>query len=136
MIQTSSLFGGLFNDMAAITRSQSSLKLYTALATSMTPSFPPWCDDVWTVGLLSNGTPTQQVPWLSGHITALWPTNVNGYLTQDPKSRPDGTRGTSARRGLLLTKEDPTMARRQGHTDEQILAALWQAESGATVAEV
>jgi transposase-like protein len=28
------------------------------------------------------------------------------------------------------------MARRQGHTDEQILAALWQAESGATVAEV
>ena len=28
------------------------------------------------------------------------------------------------------------MARRRGHTDEQVLAALWQAESGATVAEV
>ena len=28
------------------------------------------------------------------------------------------------------------MARRRGHSNEQILAALWQAESGATVAEV
>jgi len=33
-------------------------------------------------------------------------------------------------------KEDPTMARRRGHTEEQILAALRQAESGTTVAEV
>jgi len=33
-------------------------------------------------------------------------------------------------------KEDPTMARQRGHTDEQILAALRQAESGTTVAEV
>ncbi len=28
------------------------------------------------------------------------------------------------------------MARRRGHTEEQILAALWQAESGTTAVEV
>jgi transposase-like protein len=33
-------------------------------------------------------------------------------------------------------KEDPTMARRRGQTEEQILAALRQAEGGATVVEV
>jgi putative transposase len=33
-------------------------------------------------------------------------------------------------------KEDPTMARRRGHTEEQILAALRDAEGGTTVAAV
>jgi putative transposase len=33
-------------------------------------------------------------------------------------------------------KEDPTMARRRGHTEEQILAAWRHAEGGTAVAEV
>jgi len=33
-------------------------------------------------------------------------------------------------------REDPTMARRRRHSDEQILAALRHAESGTPVAEV
>jgi len=37
---------------------------------------------------------------------------------------------------FLSPKEDPTLARRRGHTDEQILAALWLAEGGTTVVEV
>jgi putative transposase len=37
---------------------------------------------------------------------------------------------------FFTQKEDPTMARQRGHTEEQILAALRQAESGMTVAEV
>jgi putative transposase len=37
---------------------------------------------------------------------------------------------------FFTQKEDPTMARRQGHTEEQILAALRHAESGTTVTEV
>jgi putative transposase len=37
---------------------------------------------------------------------------------------------------FFTQKEDPTMARRRGHTEEQILAALRQAESGTTVAEI
>jgi len=37
---------------------------------------------------------------------------------------------------FLTQKEDPTMARRRGHTEEQILAALRQPESGTTVAAV
>jgi putative transposase len=37
---------------------------------------------------------------------------------------------------FFTQKEDPTMARRRGHTEEQILAALRQAEGGTTVAEI
>ena len=37
---------------------------------------------------------------------------------------------------FFTQKEDPTMTRRCGHIEEQILAALRQAESGTTVAEV
>ena len=33
-------------------------------------------------------------------------------------------------------REDPTMARRRGHTEAQILAALRHAEGGTTVVEV
>ena len=43
----------------------------------------------------------------------------------------------SARDVVFLTqKEDPTMARRRGHTEEQILAALREAEGGTTVVDV
>ena len=37
---------------------------------------------------------------------------------------------------FLTQKEAPTMARRRGHTEEQILAVLRQAEGGTTVAEI
>jgi putative transposase len=37
---------------------------------------------------------------------------------------------------FFIQKEDPTMARQRGHTEEQILVALRQAESGTTVAEM
>ena len=37
---------------------------------------------------------------------------------------------------FYLSREDPTMARRRGHTEEQILAALRHAEGGTTVVEV
>lgn len=37
---------------------------------------------------------------------------------------------------FYLPKEDPTRARRRGHPEEQILAALRHAEGGTTVAEV
>ena len=37
---------------------------------------------------------------------------------------------------FLTQKEDSTMARRRGHTEEQILAVLRHAEGGTTVAEV
>ncbi len=37
---------------------------------------------------------------------------------------------------FLTQMEDPTMARRRGHTEEQILAVLRHAEGGTTVAEV
>ncbi len=37
---------------------------------------------------------------------------------------------------FFTQKEDPTMARRRGHTEEQILAALRHAEGGSTVAEI
>ena len=37
---------------------------------------------------------------------------------------------------FYLPREDPTMARRRGHTEEQILAALRHAEGGTTVVEV
>jgi putative transposase len=37
---------------------------------------------------------------------------------------------------FFTQKEDPTMARRRGHTEEQILAALRHAEGGTTVAEI
>ncbi len=37
---------------------------------------------------------------------------------------------------FLTQKEDPTRARRRGHTEEQILAVLRQAEGGTTVSDV
>jgi putative transposase len=37
---------------------------------------------------------------------------------------------------FFTQKEDPTMAGRRGHTEEQILAALRHAESGTTVTEI
>jgi putative transposase len=37
---------------------------------------------------------------------------------------------------FLIYKEDPTMGRRGGHTEEQILATLRQVETGTTVAEI
>ena len=37
---------------------------------------------------------------------------------------------------FLTQKEAPTMARRRGHTEEQLLAALRHAEGGTTVVEV
>jgi len=37
---------------------------------------------------------------------------------------------------FFIEKEDPTMARRRGHTQEQILAALRQTEVGMTVVDV
>jgi hypothetical protein len=37
---------------------------------------------------------------------------------------------------FFTQKKDPTMARRRGHTGEQILTALRQAEGGTTVAEI
>lgn len=37
---------------------------------------------------------------------------------------------------FLTQKEDPTMARRRGHTEVQILAALREAGVGATVVDV
>jgi putative transposase len=37
---------------------------------------------------------------------------------------------------FLTQKEDPTRARRRGHTEEQILAALREAEGGTTVVDV
>jgi len=37
---------------------------------------------------------------------------------------------------FFTEKEDPTRARRRGHTEEQILAALRHAEGGTTVAEI
>jgi transposase-like protein len=37
---------------------------------------------------------------------------------------------------FFTPKEDPTMARRRGHTEEQILAALREAEGGTTVVDV
>ena len=37
---------------------------------------------------------------------------------------------------LLTQKEDPTRARRRGYTEEQILAALREAEGGTTMVDV
>ncbi len=37
---------------------------------------------------------------------------------------------------FLTQKEDPRRARRRGHTEEQILAALREAEGGTTVVDV
>ena len=37
---------------------------------------------------------------------------------------------------FLTQKEDPTRARRRGHTEEQILAALRESEGGTTVVDV
>ena len=37
---------------------------------------------------------------------------------------------------FLTQKENPTRARRRGHTEEQILAALREAEGGTTVVDV
>jgi putative transposase len=37
---------------------------------------------------------------------------------------------------FLTQKEDPAMARRRGHAEEQILAALRQVEGGTTVVDV
>jgi putative transposase len=37
---------------------------------------------------------------------------------------------------FFTPKEDPTMARRRGHTEEHILAVLRQAETSTTVAEI
>ena len=37
---------------------------------------------------------------------------------------------------FFTQKEDPTMARQRGQTEEQILAALREAEGGTTVVDV
>jgi transposase-like protein len=37
---------------------------------------------------------------------------------------------------FFTQKEAPTIGRQRGHTEEQILAALRHAESGATVTEI
>jgi putative transposase len=56
-----------------------------------------------------------------------------------PKTRKVGQRELEETVGgvvFFTQKKDPPRARRRGHTEEQMLAALREAESGTTIAEV